>query len=253
MNIQCFSSSKEHTVHDTDKHVKKRKKKEDFWKRGKAQIWKMLLAVSDPMPQSSFHLVSKWTKLRDSRRSPDEVLKKQTPKTKEKRNSTKLNPSSCSKSGCWCPGPGSPTLLEQDVLSAGFTTPKSKLTCRSTASAMGIRWVTTHEEQPVTWTPQIFCQPSCLRLTVGSLTGAFSSWREGALDHELAVLQWLQVTGWAASMASSPAPGEDLCYHGKELQETARSVKVGSSWIPAPEQLLLHLPGSHHGRHSGSL
>lgn len=61
--------------------------------------------------------------------------------------------------------------------------------------------------------------------SAGSLRGAFSSWREGALEHELAVLQWLQVTGWAALMASSPPPGEDLCYHGKEQQETARSVK----------------------------
>lgn len=51
-------------------------------------------------------------------------------------------------------------------------------------------------------------------------------------------------------MASLTALGEDLRDHMKELQEeTLVMVKVGNSWLLAPEQLLLHLLVSHHGRH----
>lgn len=54
-------------------------------------------------------------------------------------------------------------------------------------------------------------------------------------------------------MASSTAPGEDLGDHVKQLQEeTPTMVKVGNSWLLAPEQLLLHLLVSHHGKHSVS-
>lgn len=39
----------------------------------------------------------------------------------------------------------------------------------------------------------------------------------------------------------------------EEAAGDCQECEVGSSWILPPDQLQLHLPGSHHGRHSGSL